>query len=391
MAKTKAGPVAVVDSEGNPLPHVQDGGTVTVLGNDENGETIEPEDYVDPFTRAAQELGASGDYGRVEIYRVKRTLSGPLEAFVGPMSLEEFNYVEVQRRYGGGEFRFRLKDGNGRIKKQVTQTFEGEPIVPRQPSSQQVVQSHESRSEGNETLMRALGAIMEQNNALLTEIRNSRQTPQKSTLEIAQELAALKALFSDGPRPDPFQMFTQTIGLIKETGLMEGAGGGGATTEMDLFKTLIEKFGPAFMAGIQKDQNAAIDNPPAIPFNPHAGMATQTASPPVSVAPIRPNPNPPAQADPQMMQLKMALRFLCVKAVEGGDADLYADLVMDNASDEELRALFSSPQWLEQLASVFPDVRNHSAWFAKLKAAIETRLTEEAEAGDPSADETTPE
>jgi hypothetical protein len=379
MARKPA--VSVVDQDGNPVPNVVEDGQVTVFNQDPT-----PEEDTEPLQRAAQELGASGDAGRVEVWRVKRSLAGSQEAFLGAMELEECSVPEVQRRFGGGEFRIRIRRQNGKLYKQETKIIEGEPITPRAPAPPTVIAAPQDHTEG--AVMRALGEIMRQNQEFLITLKQSLQpaAPPKTTIEMAQELLALKSLFIDpnAPRADPFAMLTQTIGLIKETGILEGGGGGGQTTEMDLFKTLIEKFGPAFMEGVKRDA-------PALPqsFNPAlppSGMAPQAQPNPIPNRSA--NPNPPQPEDAEMNRIKMALNFLAIKAGEGADPDLYAEMVLDNAPEDDIKMLFSNPQWFDQLAAVAPAIRNHVEWFTKLRASIEQQLTEEQAPVNPSPDET---
>lgn len=396
-----ASPVSVEDDDGNPLPHVQVGNTVRVIqppeAGDNSGEILDDEQFVDPFSRAAAELGESGEYGRVEIYRIRRTLNGVVEAFVAPMSLEEFNYVEVQRRYGGGEFRFKLKNEKGQIKKVGTQMFEGEPITHRTPQvTQQPTPPHlasypyQSPPQQDATLPLALGELMKQNNAILQTLAQQQQMfgamlqnlgRQKSTIEIAQEFAAIKGLFGGGGMD--LDNLSKMVSIVKDIG--GDGGGGGKTSEMDLFGKMIDQFGPAIIGGMQKD---SMPNPslPHMPLQPQPMPIPNPSSPNFPPSPPYPSQPSTQKPDPEIMKLKMALSFLCSKAKENSDPALYADLVLDNAADDEIRALFANSNWLDQLATVHPPVREHAAWFTSLKTAIENILTEPEDVGNPQAE-----
>lgn len=392
MARSKNAAMSVIDAEGNPLPNVQEDGTVQVLtGGVVNEPDLIEED--DPLANAIQELGASGDDGRVEIWRVKRTLQGTQEAFVSPMALEDFSIARVQQLYGGGHFRVVVKNQRGKIVKRGSLQIDGDPIMTQRQQAPQSALPVPYPPQGEDSpLMRSIGALMQQNNQILQLLAQNVQHDrpiQKSTVEFAQELLTIKSLFQ-APGGDPIDMMTKTINLMKEMGV--AGNGGGETTEMDLFKSLIEKFGPAFMAGMQKDaaENSALQNmlpTPAPSFNNSPNLQPQPQP--------QPNPahRPQPATDPEMLKLKMALHFLCSKAKAGTDPETYADVVLDEVgeNDTDFTNLINDPQWLEKLSVFVPDVRVYSTWFTQLRESIIAQLTPIPEAGTHAEDSTPPE
>lgn len=122
----------------------------------------------------------------------------------------------------------------------------------------------------------------------------------------------------------------------------------------DVFGKLVDRFAPMF-AQVMAQQ-------------PGAGVAALPSN-----APAQPQ-NPEADA---MNKLKMGLSFLCMQASSGKDADLYADVVLDNVPEDEIDKLLQQSDPVAVLAQFEPAVANNREWFAKLIASVKEALTEQ--------------
>jgi hypothetical protein len=139
----------------------------------------------------------------------------------------------------------------------------------------------------------------------------------------------------------------------------------------DLLMKLIDKFSDPLKAAMQ---GQAPGQPAALPAP--AGTAAQ--SPPAQA--------PAQQGDDEMMGLKMGLTFLCAQAARGSDAELYADVIIDNVDEEELRKLVGNPAWIDSLAVFNPDVKKYAKWFGALKDAVLAELEAPGDnEGEPAA------
>lgn len=80
---------------------------------------------------------------------------------------------------------------------------------------------------------------------------------------------------------------------------------------------------------------------------------------------------------------RVYLDSLVKKAAGGSNPELYAEYILDNAPEDQVRKFLGQPDALEQLAAINPGVAEHRAWFEALRDATLGML----EAGAPAEDE----
>lgn len=134
----------------------------------------------------------------------------------------------------------------------------------------------------------------------------------------------------------------------------------------DLLLRLVDRFAPTLQTALTGGAAGADAGAVALPAPAQANAAATTAA------------SAPQQGD-EMLQLKMGLAFLVEQAKRGNDAGTYADVILDNVGETEIRTLLGSANWLDQLAAFNPAVKEHAKWFGELKTAIETELNAPAE------------
>lgn len=74
--------------------------------------------------------------------------------------------------------------------------------------------------------------------------------------------------------------------------------------------------------------------------------------------------------DDALNEIRMFSRMLCKQASVGGDVEIYANMVLDNAEEKAILEFINSADWFEKLVSFEPDIGKFRPWFDELRNAI---------------------
>lgn len=109
----------------------------------------------------------------------------------------------------------------------------------------------------------------------------------------------------------------------------------------------------------------------------------------------QPNINPESRINgegnenmnPRMIMIKTQLNNLVNKASQNADPVLYADFIIDNVPEDQIRSFLGQPDSLDQLARIDPRVNQFLPWFTNLKMEIMTVLDVEEYSDDTPTNE----
>ncbi len=312
--------------------------------------------------------GLSGaSTSRITVYRIVKNQP---PSYVFECDPSSFSMDDLRDKYNGGEFRlYIMKDGrlwkNMRVVVEPKQIFSGHDPAPP-------AQSHVSE------LMAMMRDGFASQAAALREALAARNGPSMFSgmdlpAVITAAAAAITALRPPPPPPaaPPPDTTAQAIdmfmrGMEIATNMRENAAPadnsiGGMLRDVlksPVFAAAVQAAvpAPAPQAPIQRAANPTALPQPQPPQVSHAKTAAQPAQ---------------SQPQPDDDMLGYYLGFLCQKAAAGTDPVLYAELVLDNLSDDQLGPMLArGPLLIEDFIAKYPPVAEHRAWFEAMIQAV---------------------
>lgn len=180
---------------------------------------------------------------------------------------------------------------------------------------------------------------------------------------------------------DPMQMLTASMGMVKE--MMSINNPPSSSSPMDMMATmmggmmqmkeLMESFDKT--SPVQQNTEDSGDSfiGLAKAFAPAISEITKAAlinSNDKQMQPINQtetgNDNKADTNNEDQENFQKAIDFLAAKAKEGKDPSLYAELVIDNYSKEELEKYLEVPNAIDQIAKYYPIIDTYKGWFKEL-------------------------
>lgn len=312
---------------------------------------------------------------RINVYRIVKNQP---PSYVFECAPESFSLDELRDKYNGGEFRlYVMKDG--RLWKNTRVIVEPRQII------------HNGTDPSPPTQMFDMMALIRDGfSAQTTAMREIAAGRSGSSMFSSMDLpaiitAAAAAITALRPPPAPpppaapdttsqaLDMFMKGMQIAMDVrdSTPSGDNSIGGMLRDALRSPVVAA---AVQASIAQPQPAPRPAPrPALP--PGQPQAQQ---PPVSHAKTDAAPDQPA--NPENAVLSYYLGFLSQKAAAGADADLYADFVLDNLSDEQLTPMIArGPLLIDDFIAVSPGVATHREWFEKLIQAVTEAMTPDEE------------
>lgn len=283
------------------------------------------------------EFGGSDDDVRLEI-RVYRTQPGKGKlAYVFACLPHELPILDRLRDdYKGGDFEVRVLK-NGKIFRRLKVSIEPPPAnLPVKNDS------------GTGDLARAM---MEGFNRLGELIAKKNEQPEIDPLtmqtQVIQNMVAMKELFGGGEQRNPVKELSELITLQKKLGLDVGEKDKEPRGLYDVLAAVAENVLPVLGEASRTEISAA----KARAQNPVKNIEKHEEKKDVNI------------------KMKMQLGYLCKMAEKDRDPETYAQLVVDNTPDEQIRNLYERAmggKYIEDLAEINPDVIKHKKWFLDL-------------------------
>lgn len=244
----------------------------------------------------------------------------------------------LREKYGTGDYRIQVRV-NGRLRANKLVSVE----APKKPE-----EKHESELTG---LAKILETVMARQDQLFQAFQSKPQTNEDDFLK---RMLLYKQLFDNGnqerviPQTDPIEQLTKTLGLLESIGVEIG----GKSDDDEGFSKLFDKLTPLIDYAV----------------NP----ANQVKQQPQKVRPDQ------MRTLAQNVKLKMGLSFLLSAAKKKATPADYAEMVIEQVSDDDLDMLLNSGDYVTNLSQVLPDIANHREWFAALGEEIKKLIYDES-------------
>lgn len=309
------------------------------------------------------DIGGADSDAKVSVYRVSGT--NRKLSFIRSYLPNEFSLEQLQQDIGAGDYRVQVRSNGGLLANKAI-SIEADPVRSPQPALAISSTANASNDLSQLTQIMAqgfqkLGELMLQNRAPIAD-------PQQMRRDMMQDMVIMKQLFERPEQPaqngaiGAIEMFMKGMEMAKEIIPKEGN-----TDPMDIMLEALKTFGaPIAQAAMMRQENAA----------PLAAVpAPQIASNPAQVS-AQPALQPEGNIG-MNPALSHYVNMLVALAKENRDPYLYADLIVDQVSEEEIRGFLADPDLIGTLSKVNPEAANYSAWINELKKGILEILTSE--------------
>jgi hypothetical protein len=316
---------------------------------------------------------------RISVYRI--TKNQP-PSYVFECDPTSFSLDDLRDKYNGGEFRlYIMKDGrlwkNMRVVVEPKQVIHShDPAPPTQNPTSEILAIMRDGFAAQAAAIREMSAS-----------RNGAASLFQGADLPAIITAAAAAITALRPPPPPppadtsaqaLDMFMRGLELARE--MRDDAPGDSSFGGMlrDVLRS------PIVAAAVQNSMS-----PPPPPEPRPAPPAPQ-----ISQAKTTPTPPPSSQPSAENNMIAYYLGFLVSKAQADADPELYAEMVLDNLTDEQLIPMLNrGPALIDDFIAAVPAVANHRPWFESLIAAVTNALkvddTSDAEKDDNASDAAT--
>jgi len=285
--------------------------------------------------------------------KVERMREGKPPEYVHQYAADGFSLGLLQDHYGGGEYRLTGRC-NGKYKfRRTVSVAQPKPKPATHPETASSVANNQDVLAGIAELMRQQSERMngQMMQMFMLMNRSQQSTAGPDRMEVLRELQVMKEIFggnSDAYGPERgLDLIKQGIEFGKEIV-------GGETSNMDVLLKGMDAFaGPladALRISNEEKQKSIVTNAA----------------------------DKPKEAKQVQHPMKMQLAFLVRQAAGGANPELYAELVMDHVSQDQLKQFFAgSTDPIDALAKIDPRVAHHRPWFELLIKEIVNLMDED--------------
>ena len=285
-------------------------------------------------------------------------------------SAAEMSLDDLRDKYNGGTFRLYIaKDG---------QLYSRKDIAIAAPLK---IGASLDTGGASTDMLGALREIGERQAQQLRDLlREMRPEPQQSVN--LPELITAMGTFMAAVRPEPaappppapsaavgmdslLSVLMKGLELGRETA---GGGGGDGGGVLGLVRDALKS--PLIGNMVQAAAHAQQLQPAPQPQLPAAARIAMHAPQRAGQVPVSvPVPTSQPEAEINAMQAGY-LAQLVKKAKDGADPELYADVILDNVPEDQIRKLIARADAIDVLATVNADVRTYRPWFEALRACL---------------------
>jgi len=254
-------------------------------------------------------------------------------------------------RFGTGDYRVHIRKGPRLVanKPFSVEAEKDDEIEPAKNGGLDTMAFITMMQESNKQTMTMFTEAMRafasnQNNAPVFD-------PVAAQASLMSQLASLKQMSEPKDQSkDAVAMLIQGLTLAKELGPKDGE-----TNSSDILLEGIKQFAPALTNAAQQIQARGPGNP-ALP------------------APGDPQANADADREREMglrqVMMRQQLGFLVQNAAADKNAELYAELLLDQLGEKIVLDFIATPDAMDKLIAINPDVGNYRPWFEALRGSI---------------------
>lgn len=340
--------------------------TGNVLPDEDGGE--------DDALAELRGLGAGGDH-KYTVYRVSSE-AGKKPGYCQTYTVGDLSLDSIRDSYGGGKYKIRVTDAQGRYKAQTTvdivdapkQSGGAAPAVAAGSDLSGIAEilaaTRPMAASGGTDFSAVLVAMMDSQAKMFQAIMSRPVDKGPSITDILAMMNAGK----DTNKTDPVALLLQGLELGKNLG-------GGETGLLDVAKDALGVL-PSLI-----EHNKTNPRPAQLP---HIGPTP----------PVQPIPNATGESTIQPLQetaqvkliqqynwVKAQLGHLVVQAARGKSPALYAEVMLDNLppyiSVEDIKARMGDENAVAQLAQIDERVAQHAAWFEEFCDEVQELLEPE--------------
>lgn len=326
----------------------------------ENDDIIDMEEIEEVDTSVSDIISDLQGKTGVSVRIYSEPVDGPYRSkkvFITEWSPEEFSLMRLQNELGGGAFRIHIKKDGGFIKGGNAQVI----VAPPPKASVPVVATVHQNDDG----LRGLIEAQNRTNEIMLQMLAKQNAPQpNNSLENAVGLVSqIAGIFRQSAPPASNGLEGSALIDIFTKGMELGksVNGSSETNGNEVLLETIKTLGPVF-ANAMVNKNVpvrhkvtSVDHPKQI------------------------QPNPVRTEEDVLAMFTNSLKTLVNAARVNGDVNSWANVVIDsiNENDEEQFFNFiSSPNCVDELIKINPDVQTYRAWFENLRLSL---LTDSAE------------
>lgn len=375
-------------------PSGEDDATPGTWGVPVSGRGTNPIDAIDDADEAETDAvvgrfvaalsSPSADRMRIKVYKANES-SGKLD-YCRDMMPAQFQasdtFERIREEWGAGEFEFRLIGDQGivrRIRQSIANPI-GRGTASPTPAPQ------------NEGIAQALAMLAQSQTAILQALQQ-RPDPQVAMMQSMQMMKMMREIVAPAAAPpaptvDPMTMFSQVVGMIRESKKTIQEFTEDEREEKDPLAATLPKLVEAASALVLQNNRAPqVAAPVQLPASVTHNRATD-ATPAAPVAPVESVPAIDSNAidmnDPAMLMIRGAIEDLIDMAKRGESPEKGGEYIADKVPDELLDYM-DNRYWFEVVVQLFPALREHETWVRAAKAHADTLF-----AADDGGDDSTP-
>ena len=323
----------------------------TVSVPDPSPEPVEYDD-VTVLNNVLAELGEDdAGSGFVTVFRETIDASGKKpDEYLERFSASEFSLDNLKSRWGAGKYKISVyQDGRILTRKVITIAKDPNAIAPT------------AQVQPAMDLSPILAAIQQSNEKMVAAMMTMAQGMQQkgpSRMEMMQEMAMMKEMFTPAPGATPQQF--NPVEMMK-LGMEMAQGGGGGDGNNSWVNKMLETFGPALAPAL-----AGAVTPQA-----HAPVPRQIAAP---VA--RPDPlieQPDTEEASMSIMMTQYLNFLKSAAIKNAPVEEYADSILNSIPESavsDLEEILRPDNWRDQLRGKTTVADQYPVWFTALRDVL---------------------
>ena len=339
----------------------EDADFVTIDGNAEDISDLQ-KDIDSQMNSIFQEFGGDDNDTEFKI-NVKRAMrdKGELEHCFTCTPQELPITERIKEEYGHGAYQIWIyKDGKiyKRRNLHIAKTLKPSVLVP---------------VNGNQDVSQLISAMTESNRQQMEQLQGLVNQPQKQPLNILEIITAIttvipviKDVLAPAPQVNQMDVFMKAATFMQD---IKGEGEK-ESNAFDMIGKLAQTFGPGIMEMSSQLQNQQQISPQTQPQT----QPQIQAQPPRSGTQIAPQPEQEkvmiADEQQELTQLKHQLGMLVAMAHAKKDPLLYADLILDQVPDAQIRRYILRDDVIPFLSNIEPNVQHFVPWFTELHNAI---------------------
>lgn len=345
---------------------------------DQTQATDHDDESNDDILRVISELGGNTDGITIRLLRLDKA-GARTGAFLADMDPSEFSFAEVKARFGGGHYRAKLTEANGRLMRNQAFSIEGKPRSMEEALPQMAAQPAAQSGAADPSVailnmqMQMMQAQLKQNQdfmrEFMTSVRHAPAAPPPPAFgpqEMIGLITAMMPLFANkaSAPSDPMAPFLKGLELGRDMAGSSGGTGGDDESALGILSKGLDTLGPLV------SRIAA-----APPASPHMAPGRRVQRPsPTS----EPRQDPAISMSPEQKEIYSMMKMLAGAALSSAAAGEEPSALVANYGSlvpAAYRGALTDPKIVDALVKVEPALEPHRAWLDKLRDAFRESYT----------------